>query len=208
MSSLKERIGRKVGYNKSWTRPGYQVKQSPSKQSQIRNQVPTAAGYESDQSSHEGDSGDRDRHPGFRNSSRPARKTSLLERMGLSPGVDSGDDDEDTEAVAKSLIERVGPVVADVETTYETLSKARTPDNVDPAEEDQESVQVLAKTLITEALDAPPLTSDSVCQSCILIVFLNCHCYASIGQYRHYPSQRPSQRQHGQRRPQLITSGP
>lgn len=99
--------------------------------------------------------------------------------MGLSPGVDSGDDD-DTEAVAKSLIERVGPVVAGVETVYGTLSKARTPDNVDPAEKDQKSVKALAKTLVTEALDALPLASKSVCQSCFPIVFLNCHFYASI----------------------------
>ena len=206
MSNLKERIGPKVGYNKSWIRPGYQVKHSPSKQSRTRNQIPTTAGYESDQSSHEGDSGHRDRHsshPDFGNSSKPARKTSLLERMGLTPGVDSGDDDEDTEAVAKSLIERVG--LAGVETAYGTFSKARTPDNV---EKDQESVKVLAKTLTTETLDGLPLASDSVCQSCIPIVFLNCHCYASIGQYGHCHSQRPCQHQRRQRRRYLITSGP
>jgi hypothetical protein len=127
-----------------------------------------------------------------------------LERMGLSPGVDSGDDDEDTEAVAKSLIERVG--LAGVETVHGTFSKARTPDNV---EKDQESVKVPAPamTLTTEALDALPLASDSVCQSCISIVFLNCHCYTSIGKYRHCDSQHPCQRQCRQRRPHLITSG-
>jgi len=156
MSNLKERIGRKVGHNKSWVRPGYQVKHSSSKQSQTRKQIPTTAGYESDQSSHEADSGHRDTHPShpdFRNS---ARKTSLLERMGLSPGIDSGGDDEDTEAVAKSLIERVG-LVTDIESAYKKFSKAQTPDNVDPFEKEQESVKV-------PPLDVLPLASDSVCQ--------------------------------------------
>jgi len=163
MSNLKERIGPKVGQNKSWIRPGYQVKHSSPKQSRTRKQIPTAAGYESDQSSHEADSGHRDTdpsHPDFRNS---ARKTSLLERMGISPGIDSGGDDEDTEAVAKSLIERVG-LVSGIESAYKTLSKAQTPDNVDPFEKDQESVNDLP-------LDVLPVAHDSVCQSYFPLCF-------------------------------------
>ncbi|KIM39893.1 hypothetical protein M413DRAFT_187088 [Hebeloma cylindrosporum] len=201
MSNLKERIGRKVGYNnKSWIRPGYQVKQSPPQQPRIRQQISTAAGYESDRSSHEEDSGhcDRPSHPGFRNS---ARSTSLLERMGISPGADSGDDDEDTEAIAKSLFERVG-LVAGVETVHGTFSSARTPDNVHRSEKDQESVNALAGTLTT----AQPLANDPVCQSCFPIVFLSCHCHASIGKCRHCLSQPPYQRQRRQRR-HLTTSG-
>jgi hypothetical protein len=187
MSDLKERIGHKVGYNKTWIRPGYQVKPSPPKQSQARRQIPTATGYESGQSSHEEDSRSRDRHPshlGFHISSRPGG-VSLLERMGLSPSVDSGDEDVlATEDVAKSLIERVGPV-ANAEGVSDTFSKAQ----VDPCGKEQDSVNALIETLITETLEAQPSTSDSVCQPCIPSIFFNYHHDPSIEQHRHCRSQ-------------------
>jgi len=170
MSDLKERIGHKVGYNKSWIRPGYHP--SHTKQSQTRKQIPTATGYESGQSSHEEDG--HPSHLGSRISSRPRGAASLLERMTL---VDSGDEDVvDTEDVAKSLIERVGPVVS-AEGEYDTFSRAQTPDNVDPCGKDQDSV---IEALMTETLDAQPLARNSVCQSCNPSVFLNYHREPSI----------------------------
>ena len=212
MSDLKERIGRKVGHNKSWIRPGYQVKTSAPKQSQTKRQIPTATGPESGQSSHEEDSRSSDRHSShlsFRISPRPRGAVSLLERMGLSPSIDSGDEDiVDTEDVAKSLIERVGPV-ASAEAVFD--SRAQTPDNVDPCGKDQGSVNARMGTLITESLDVQPSATDSVCQSCISSVFLKFHRDPLIEQHRHCCSQNYEsscqQRQRQKRRSHDI-SGP
>jgi hypothetical protein len=86
--------------------------------------------------------------------------------MGLSPSVDSGDEDvADTEDVAKSLIERVGPVVSAEGGYADTPSRAQTPDNVDPWDEDQGSVNAVIETLITETLDAQPFAWKAVCYS-------------------------------------------
>lgn len=114
MADLQARLGPKVFPHKTWTRPGYEpLPKSPPKQRKWKRKQETglrvkgAAGYDSDSSSHEDNSG-RDRNSSHHDSK--TRTASLLQRMGFTPDGSEDDisDDVDAELVEKTLIERLG----------------------------------------------------------------------------------------------------